>query len=469
MNKTLTNILSDFRFWIIIIFVIRLIGVTNPPLEPAHNWRQTTVAMVARNFLEVDNNICYPRLDIAGEKTGITGMEFPLLNYLIYLLSEVFGYQHWYGRLINLIFSSLGLWYFFMLVIKYFSPKTAFNASLILMFSIWFTYSRKIMPDTFSMSLILASIYYGTNYFQSNSKRALNLCLYFLLATLGMLSKLPSAYLLAIFVLFVFDKKIELSKKITLSFISVLSLTISVSWYFYWVPHLVEKYHFWYFFMGNSIINGAKEITTNIVSALDNFYNAALKYLGFIVFLIGLLYAILKKEKKLLVVFLVSSLSFLFIILKMGVNFPHHSYYVIPFVPIMALLAGYGLDQVKYKNLSLILLIAICSEGLLNRQHDFIIPSKNLTLLTLEAHLDKVSKKEDLILMNSGSSSTPMYFAHRKGWTVLNHEITKEGYIKGLQDIGLKFIVIIKNSANPMVNLNFPISFENQYYCIYEV
>ena len=117
------------------------------------------------------------------------------------------------------------------------------------MFSIWFTYSRKIMPDTFSMSLILASIYYGTNYFQSNSKRVLNLCLYFLLTTLGMLSKLPSAYLLSIFVLFVFDKKNELSKKILFSFISILSLIISVSWYFYWVPHLVETYHFWYFFI----------------------------------------------------------------------------------------------------------------------------------------------------------------------------------------------------------------------------
>jgi len=62
-----------------------------------------------------------------------------------------------------------------------------------------------------------------------------------------------------------------------------------------------------------------------------------------------------------------------------------------------------------------------------------------------------------------------MYFSHRKGWPALNHKITQEGYIKGLQESGLKFIVIIKNSANPMDNLNFPISFENQYYCIYEV
>ena len=93
-------LLKDIRFWIFIFFIIRLIGITNPPLEVSHNWRQTTVTMVARNFLEIDNNIFYPRIDIAGEKTGITGMEFPILNYLIYLVSEVFGYEHWYGCLL---------------------------------------------------------------------------------------------------------------------------------------------------------------------------------------------------------------------------------------------------------------------------------------------------------------------------------------------------------------------------------
>ena len=72
------RILNDIRFWILIFLLIRLIGITNPPIETGHNWRQTTVTMVARNFVEVDNNILYPRIDIAGEKTGITGMEFPI-------------------------------------------------------------------------------------------------------------------------------------------------------------------------------------------------------------------------------------------------------------------------------------------------------------------------------------------------------------------------------------------------------
>ena len=160
------NWLSNIRFWIILFFIVRLFGVTNPPLEVAHNWRQTTVTMVARNFLEVDNSILYPRIDIAGEKPGITGMEFPVLNYLIYLMSLVFGYAHWYGRLINLIVSSIGIFYFYKIIRKYFTSKIAFYSAFLLLLSVWYTYSRKIMPDTFSMSLLIIGYYHGTNYLQ---------------------------------------------------------------------------------------------------------------------------------------------------------------------------------------------------------------------------------------------------------------------------------------------------------------
>ncbi|MCH8319269.1 MAG: hypothetical protein IIA88_12395, partial [Bacteroidetes bacterium] len=119
-TKYSKTILTDFRFWILLFFVIRLYGITNPPLEGAHSWRQVAVNMVARNFLEIDSNILYPRVDMAGEKTGITGMEFPLLNYLIFLISELFGFAHWYGRLLNLIVSSIGVYFFYLLIKKYF-------------------------------------------------------------------------------------------------------------------------------------------------------------------------------------------------------------------------------------------------------------------------------------------------------------------------------------------------------------
>ena len=92
-KKTLYHIISPQRieFWLIVFFLIRLVGITNPPIERGHNWRQSTGLMVARNYVDVDNNILYPRVDDNKGETGIIGMEFPLLNYFIYILSELLG------------------------------------------------------------------------------------------------------------------------------------------------------------------------------------------------------------------------------------------------------------------------------------------------------------------------------------------------------------------------------------------
>ena len=34
-------LVKDIRFWIVLFFLIRMYGITMPPLEMGHNWRQT--------------------------------------------------------------------------------------------------------------------------------------------------------------------------------------------------------------------------------------------------------------------------------------------------------------------------------------------------------------------------------------------------------------------------------------------
>ncbi len=461
----------DIRFWIILFFLIRLVGITNPPLEVEHNWRQTSVAMVARNFLEVDNNILYPRIDIAGNKSGITGMEFPLLNYSIYLVAEIFGYQHWYGRLINLIVSSFGLFVFFKLINKYFEKKTAFYATLILLFSLWFSYSRKIMPDTFSMSFLLAGIYFGTNYLDKStrSRQLINLMLYATFVTLGVLSKISSVYLLAVFLIPLLDKEILLKRKYIFILVTGLSGILPLLWYFYWVPYLVETYGFWYFFMGKSISVGVIEIANNLPETLLRFFETAIKFIAFAVFLYGLIMGIIKKNKLLTSIFLLSFLSYLIIVFKAGETFPRHSYYMIPFIPVMALVAGYGLNLINNRKFQIVLIVAIGVEGILNQHYDFRIKDQERTLLLLEDDMNRVSQKEDLIMVNSGQNPTPMYFAHRKGWVESNDKIKDERYIQSLKVMGLKYIVILKKTFGTNINLAFPVVLENEDYCIYKL
>ncbi len=462
---------SDIRFWILLFFIIRLVGITNPPLEVAHHWRQTTVTMVARNFLEVDNNIFYPRIDIAGDKTGITGMEFPLLNYLIYLVSVVFDYAHWYGRLINLVVSSVGIFFFYKLIIKYFNSKIAFCAAWIVLYSIWFIYSRKIMPDTFSMSLIFIGMYFGSNYLDNPSDRSRwkNLILYMIFITLGILTKLTAGYLPAVFLLFFFNPKIPLSRKVVFSAASIVCIIIPATWYFIWTPWLVETYGFWHFFMGVDILQGIQEIGQNLPQTLNRFYESAIKYVGFAFFLFGLSVAFWRKDKLLTALFLISFPLFLVTVFKAGYTFPHHSYYIIPFVPVMALFAGFGISQIKSRKIVFIILTAIALEGILNQYDDFFIPEKQRVILNLETDLDRLSGRNDLILINSGYLPTPMYFAHRKGWVLPNEDIQNQAYLQELIDSGLRYIVIIKRTFGTPTQLELPVVFEDENYCIYSI
>ena len=112
------------------------------------------------------------------------------------------------------------------------------------------------------------------------------------------------------------------------------------------------------------------------ILTFKNFYDSALKYIGFCFFIFGLTQAIIKRESVLLQILILSFLSFLVIIFKSGETFPHHSYYIIPFVPVMSLFVGYGLSIIRNKKVALIFLIGISAEGVLNQQHDFFIHDK---------------------------------------------------------------------------------------------
>ena len=108
--KTLFN---SITFWLLFLLIIRLYGITNPPTEISHNWRQSFTNMVARNFAE-NGDICHPSVDMEGGKA--VAMEFPLFSYIIFLFNNFFGFAHWYGRIINLLITTAGVYFFYRIV-----------------------------------------------------------------------------------------------------------------------------------------------------------------------------------------------------------------------------------------------------------------------------------------------------------------------------------------------------------------
>ena len=451
-------------FWVVLVssVIFRLITITQSPLETSHNWRQAVTNMIARNFSQIEFNPLFPRIDYAGELTGIIGSEFPLFNILIFFANELFGHDHWYGRLINLILSSLGVLAFFGIMRRSFDKKAAIGAASILCTSIWFAFSRKVMPDTFSVSLVLIGIYYGFRFYDHPKWGRLLLCGIFL--TLGGLSKMPALLLVAAFG-FHFLKYSLRDKKLALLLITGIASIISVGlWYYAWVPYLIENYQYELFFP-KSLYSGLMEISSHIPQLLERFYFDGLKsYMAFAAVLAGSYFTL--KSKQHVYSFLLLILGCFFLILKTGAVFPLHDYYIIPFVPVLAALAGIGLSKLKPQLLTTaVVLISI--EAVVNQIHDFKIPDKKKYLLNVETNLNDLVSSNSKIIVNGGDNPITIYFLNRRGWSESSENLYKESFLSKWIDSGATHLIWDKHQGkNPEFMDPF---FENEHLALYDL
>ncbi|KAB1063700.1 ArnT family glycosyltransferase [Salibacter halophilus] len=448
---------------ILVFFLIRLVGITNPPLEIGHNWRQTLTNMIARNFYQGNPSILYPKVDVAGTLTGIIGSEFPIFNFIVYLFFELFGFDHWYGRLINLTVSSIGIYFFYKVLKSLFNYKTAYFSTLILLSSIWFAFSRKIMPDTFSVSLVMIGLYFIYRYIKT--EKLINLILFFLFASVGCLSKIPALTLLSLLIVPVL-LPLKLRIKVSISIATALIVCAIGVWYFYWVPHLIDTYGFRLFYP-KSFTEGLNEIKGYIPELLSQFYfNALSSFVGFGIFLTGLFFLIKERKKLVLSGFVASVVIFAVFIIKTGAIFPTHNYYIVPFVPIMAVVAGYGMSQIPIKY-AVIIAVLIIAESIANQQHDFFIDEDQLYKLEIENIAAEHIEEDELILINGGYNPQLIYFTDRTGWTAPTRLINKNGNIDSLRSLGAQKLIIDKHLSS--TEYNYSKAYTGKHFEIYDL
>ena len=436
--QRLRPLLSDIRFWIILFFVVRLINI-NAPIFESHNWRQADGYAISRNFLEIELDLFHPRVDHAGDLSGITGSEFPLMNFLVYCLYLLFDPNWWQGRLVSLIVSSIGCWFFFRTIKEFFSEKVAFPATILLLSSIWLAHSRKFMPDVFSTSLILIAVYYGWSYLKKG-KGAFHLILFGLFALLGLLSKLPAVVMTGLLFPALLDKSIPTGKKAIVAGISVLAVVPVLIWYFHWVPYLNTEFGFNYFFMGSSISENLQYLGSNLWPTLERFIYG-IHFVGFALFLGGIFLASKNREANLLIAFGAMSLLQLAILVKSGEKFTHHTYYIVPFVPAMALMGAYAISKIKVQRWWWVVVAVVMIEGATNEQHEFQIKDKYRYKLRLEAVADAHTKRSELVATNNDQNPSALYFTHRKGWVISTQNQEGPDFFKGLVEKGCALII----------------------------
>ena len=471
VTSALQQILGDIRFWLTLLAILRLYAITLPPLEFQHAWRQADGLMIARNFYETDSNIFYPRVDTAGEKTGIVGSEFPILNYLMYLVSLVFSYQDWYGRVIVLIVSTLGTFYFYKSVKKFFGETVAFNAAIILTASYWFSYSRKTFPDCFSAGLCLMALYFVLIYLEKG--KWVHLALYIILGSVGILSKISCGLILSVLAIPIIFGKYPNMRRVWMLVGSCGIILSVIGWYFVWVPYLNNTYGYGeHFNMGYPFSTSWEQIVAHWREMLWRLFIVPVKYLGIAIFIGSLVYILYRKKWTIFSLFIIPYICFLLVILKTGQNIIADQYYILCVIPVMAFVSGFGLAQVTNKKVMLIILMITAVENIGDQLNDFRIHKINAAFEDLESIVDSVSNRDDLFVMNTDPHCpTAMYFAHRRGWTMYSQELTNQSIIEDLKKKNCRYALVCKKlyGEDYDVTLNLPQVFESNDFRIYSL
>jgi hypothetical protein len=457
------DFLGKMPVWLLFYGVVRLVGITHAPLEEGHNWRQSITCAITQNMYEISADLRYPRTQMGGAGTGITPTEFPFFNFLAYLFCRVFGYAHWYGRLINLMVSTAGVWAFWRLLLYFFNKNVAFYACLCLLSSIWFGFSRKIMPDTFSVSLVLMAVYAAYCYLKQG--KYWQIAAFFVLATLGVLCKITAVAPLCVVAFFVFSKGTTLPQKLTFVLSGCAMLGIWVWWYGVWSAHLLHTYHTPMYFP-TAIGVGAKFILNHLSMCAKRFYfDALMSYVALAMACVGLIKMVINKNKKLLLAMAAVVVVYLVLVCKVGYIFATHNYYIIPVVPVLCVLVGWGVAAIPYRFWRVVVLVALCAEGVLNQYTDFTIKPKYMYKLALEPIMDKISVRSEPVAVVDGSNPQLLLFMHRKGWAIDVAQAQNTVYLQTIKQQGCRWVVVCKDKNSLKLQLN--IAFENENICIY--
>lgn len=453
-----------FCVLLLIFFLAHLPGITNPPLD-LHSWRQTDTAAVARNFSEESANIFMPRIDMRAQYSGVTGMEFPLYNALIYISNTVFGFAHWHGRLISLLASCMGLSFFYLFVKRRYNQATALvGVAALGLLPLWFYFSRNIQPDVLMVALSLGALYFAQRF--SETARRRDLLLLLACFSLACLVKLPAVFIAPVILAVVGWRRIRQAISWQNVGWGVLILIApSVLWYRQ-SAYLSAHFGLGQYYYGDLSLKLSYELFRHggLIGVLQ-FYVLPFKKGTFFFYVIALfaLIRIVGRRDWAPLIWAGSVGAFLFIF---GNKSFYHNYYSLPLMPALALILAIGAVWLykiiaKESRWMAILLSVVVILFAAKHTYQTVKPWYALgspASLQLEQIMDRVSDKRDLIAVNWAGNPQLLYFAHRKGWSLAD---VSPPALRSLQPLGLKYAVL-DTSGDSAAAMSARASFESQ-------
>jgi len=189
----------------------------------------------------------------------------------------------------------------------------------------------------------------------------------------------------------------------------------------------------------------------------------------FVLFLIGVLYSVWRRQWSLLLGALAYTILLLLFAFKTGHVFSTHNYYVIPYIPLMSLFAAQLFHRrwLSWKIALLLLLIGIYEPVRRNLQDVYL----NYEPLEVELYklLDEAGSDPDDHIMINGRQLDPtlMYYSRRKGWSITNTTLEKYHWMPDYRKLGLKHLVVDKRWYDKP--LRYRVAAENRMFRVYDV
>ena len=304
--------------------------------QSIHQWAQCDRASVALNYAQESMNFFLPRVHNLDNGTGITGMEFPFVNYSVGILYKIFGVHEYLYRLFVICFFTVGLVFSFLLA-KKFTNHFYFSISIMLLFAcspLLAFYSSNFLPEPVSLSLSIIAWYTLISSIDSEKKYQWLIvwCIFFSLASLIKISALVNLPAMMIYYFFQMPEKYRLRKSLPIIVGALISLGVTFSWYKYAIV-LSNIEHSEMFLLQSRPPQSLSEF----LEVWDEVYKIWWErvYENFLLFILvaGIVGSLLfskMRDSKLMGIVVVMIITIALFLFLMWLQLQHHDYYMIP-------------------------------------------------------------------------------------------------------------------------------------------
>jgi 4-amino-4-deoxy-L-arabinose transferase-like glycosyltransferase len=432
----------------ILAVAVRLICINQPYIDN-WSWRQSDVAVIARNYFQGGFHFTRPQIDWAGDQPGYVGTEFPVLPFVAAICYKISGVHEWVGRIQAVFLFAVSLSFFFLLVRRIFGETAATWALFFYSFApLGIMAGRCFMPDMPSLAFSIMGLYFFQRWIDESVHDsgtvhvarlppaplllASALCI-----SLSILIKLPNIVMGAPIACLVFQRfspsrrlsraggRLSAFRRFDLWLFALGSLLPSALWYGHAYQIALQFYPHHFFGAGGvQIMSGtwylkiAKEIVTSTLTPLLFVLGSA-----------GIFTTKSTSRARLFHWWLAAMILFIVIV---GYG-SRHQWYQLPFIPIAAAFAGAACAFVRPKipgrrmKIAFSILLAILfSFSSFVYAHRFYQPSA-APLRDSGLKLKTATPTSALVVAADNGDPTVLYYAERKGW----HFLEKNGIYDG--------------------------------------